>query len=554
MKKRSILIIVAVLLALTTMLVACNKDEDGDYTPADTTYVIQYTDDTGTYSIDVRQGQPYSMSNLPTREGYVFAGLYDAEQGGTQYVNAQGASLSPFNDGKNLVLFPQFKAKQYTLVLNYQGAEVSGVREMTVSYGSRITSLPIGLNMSNKEFMGWYTAPDRGGMQVADQYGVIPNNSIISSSKFDLTDKDGFIYLYAGFRGEMHTVTFYYGSGIAPDEMEIEHGTRISSIVTDHRNADGKAVVTWSKKDNDTDRTAVFNGKVESDLVLYALDYAPVLDFDANGGEEVDSIVATAGSAIVMPTTERENWYFAGWYSQTGYKYTGTTMPSSSLKLTAKWTPMLIFDERGGVEVEDIVAEQGTSVSLPTTSKDGYIFAGWYTEDGSEYTATAMPKNSVKLVAKYRKTLTKQIVLIEADTVKGGGSTPTRPTMTGSYAAYYEVDLSDLYELGVDNIKITAHYKTLQFYSTKHKSYMSWYNTATASDAYKIWSYVDSVDFVETWENKTHSTEIELTSPKLYVCRYTDGRYSSYDHAGYTCGQWTDFWVEVEYPDMTKLY
>ena len=61
-------------------------------------------------------------------------GLYDAEVGGTQYVSASGASLSPFNDGKNMVLFPQFKAKDYTVILDYQGAPVTGSRQLTASY------------------------------------------------------------------------------------------------------------------------------------------------------------------------------------------------------------------------------------------------------------------------------------------------------------------------------------------------------------------------------------------------------------------------------------
>lgn len=552
--KRLIALALAMVVVLTLSLVACNKDEGGDSSPVDATYVIQYTDDTGTYSIDVRQGQPYSMSNVPTREGYVFTGLYDAEQGGTQFVNAQGASLAPFNEGKNLVLFPHFKAKEYTLVLNYQGASVTGAREMTVSYGSRITDLPVGLTLENKNFVGWFTEPNREGLQVADQYGVLPNNSIISPNRFDLTDKDGFIYLYAGFKGEMHTVTFYYNDNIAPDEVEIEHGTRIGDVVTETR-VNGKAVLTWSKKANDTERSQVFNGKIESDMVLYALDYAPVIDFDSNGGKEVDSIVASAGSAIMLPSAKRENWQFAGWYTSGGNKYSATAMPTDSIKLTAKWTPMLIFDERGGTEVSDIAAEQGTTVSLPTTSKDGYTFAGWYTESGEEYISTAMPSVSKKLVAKYRKTLSKTIVLIGSDAVQGNNTTASRPTMTGTHATYHEVDLSDLYESGVRIVKLTAHYKTLNTRSTG-KSYMSWYNKYEASDAYKIWSYTDTYDFEDTWQNAQRSIEIKLTSAKLYVCRYADSTMTTdYGYVGsYGTYQWTDFWVEVEYPDMTQLY
>lgn len=196
MNKKSTIIalFLAVIMSLSFVSVACEKGGDEPVANVKDAYVIQYTDDTGTYVIDVKPGEPYSMSAIPTREGYDFLGLFDAEVGGTQYVNSQGASLAPFTDNKNLVLFPQFKAKEYRLVLNYQGAPVTGEREIVVSFGSRIQSLPMDLTLENKTFMGWWTEPDRKGLQVADEYGVLPEASLISSRNFDLTDPDGFIY------------------------------------------------------------------------------------------------------------------------------------------------------------------------------------------------------------------------------------------------------------------------------------------------------------------------------------------------------------------------
>lgn len=152
MKHKSKYLAVAVVLLITMLVVvlcACNDDEE-DSTPQVTSYVIQYTDDTGTYTIDVNKGEPYSMSTLPVREGYDFIGLYDLEYGGTQYINAKGASLAPFSDGKNLVLFPQYKAKEYTLILDYQGAPATGMREMAVSYNTRISNLPTDVSIENK--------------------------------------------------------------------------------------------------------------------------------------------------------------------------------------------------------------------------------------------------------------------------------------------------------------------------------------------------------------------------------------------------------------------
>ena len=537
MRNKVFLTLAAICCLILTLgvLAACNdeKGEGGQSATTGESYVIQYTDDTGTYSIDVKQGEPYSMSAIPTREGYDFIGLFDAEVGGTQYVNAKGSSLAPFSDGKNLVLFPQFKAKEFRLVLNYQGAPVTGEREIVVSYGSRIESLPTDLKLENKTFMGWYTEPERGGLQVADEYGVLPEASLISSRNFDLTDPDGFIRLYAGFRGEMHTVTFYFEAGMAPEEKEIEHGTLIASVVTDTR-VDGKAAYVWSLKENDTEHSAVFNGRVEGDMVLYALEYAPVIDFNAGEGDKVTSIIAPAGSSVVLPEATRENWSFAGWYTAGGSKYTATVMPTYSVKLTAKWEPMLIFDERGGTLVEDIAAEQGTRVTL------------------QEYTSTSMPAYSTKLVAKYWKVENKRYVIIEATETLGAGGTPTTPNIS---ASSHTLDLTGLYTQGIRKVKLTAHYVVWYVWGnyssdpSEATASMAWYSQSSASDAYKVWGYGDTFrKSTTTKKNAVYETEISLNTDKLYVCRYQSRGYVN------THANWTDFWVEVEYPDMTQLY
>ena len=314
MKKNKAILVLLLLFTLTISLVACVKDgNDGDKTTGETqtSFVIQYTDDTGTFNISVEDGQPYAMSTVPYREGYDFVGLFDSEVGGTQYVNSKGSSVSVFTDKKNIVLFPRFEAKKFTVVLDYQGAAVNGAREIEVSYDAKIKDLPTGLYMKDKDFMGWYTQPNREGVQIADAYGVIPTMSLVNSTNFDLSDPNGYIRLYAGFRGELHTVTFNFEENLPAEEIEVEHGTAISKVVTETR-VNNKAVITWSKKPNDTAKESVFNGKVTEDMVLYACEYAPVIDFDANGGKDEASIVAKAGSAIQLPVPVRTNYVFAG--------------------------------------------------------------------------------------------------------------------------------------------------------------------------------------------------------------------------------------------------
>ena len=547
---------VLLLALLAAVLVACNEDKENgaDTLPSEAEYIIQYTDDDGTHTITVRAGEPYSIPAIPSRTGHNFLGLYDAERGGTQYVNAKGASIAPFSDNKNMVLFPQFEAKEYTVILEYGEAPVTGEREIVVEYGGTIESLPVELTAANKEFMGWYTEPDRGGVQVADRYGIRPDRKKLTEETFDLSNPNGYVYLYAGFRGEMHTVTFYFEVGMAPEEKEIEHGTPIASVVTDTR-VDGKAAYVWSLKENDTEHSAVFNGRVEGDMVLYALEYAPVIDFNAGEGDEVTSIIAPAGSSVVLPEATRENWSFVGWYTADGSKYTATVMPTDSVKLTAKWDPMLIFDERGGTLVEDIAAEQGTRVTLPTTEKDGYMFAGWYTEQGEEYTSTSMPAYSTKLVAKYWKVEKEIIVIANESTVITVDDT-TKPTVD---IGFYKIDLTSIHQQGVKKIHVRTTYKARYYnasssssLSSSRPSYtnMAWYSANIVNSAYKIWEYSDSHTSSMIWNTFTHETTLNIDSDSVYLALYHTNNTGHYRSGG----NWTDFWIEVEYPDMSQLY
>ncbi len=524
----------------------------GEGAPKEQTYTIQYTDSEGVHSIEVETGKLYSISAIPEKNGYEFMGLYDAETGGTQYVNAGGSAVAAFTDNKNIVLYPQFRAKEFTLILDYQGAAVTGSRSIKVAYNSEISELPLNLTLENKNFVGWYTEPNRKGNQIADQYGVLPENRKVTEKLFDLSDPDGNIKLYAGFKGEEFTVTFYFTESGAPEEVKVEYGTPISEVQLETR-VDGKAVLVWSKKRNDTNKEQAFTGKVTSEMVLYAAEFAPVLDFDSNGGNNINSIVARAGDAINLPTPARENYKFVGWQTASGLTFNATTMPTASAKLTAKWQAIIIFDTNGGTDVTNISEPQGTRITLPETEKAGYMFAGWYDSNGERYIVSAMPSISVKLYAKYWKVEKVTKIIIDTTSTVGGmfHSVPSAPSMD---KARHTLDLGEIYSVGVRTIKITAHYKSRATQATVASplyACMAWYSAESASEAYKVWGYEDKHTNVD-YESYVQEKTIQLSSQYLYICRY--GSNLGIQGGSYIDYYWTDFWLEVEYPNTSTLY
>lgn len=539
--KRKITLIVSVITVLVTcmgLLVSCFWGGGSNDKDEPQTYTIMYTDDAGKHEITVTDGMPYTLESVPYKKGYVFLGLYDAEVGGTQYVTASGASVSPFTDKKNMVLFPRFNAQTYKVILDYQGAPVTGSRELNVSYGSSLPELPKDLVLDNKIFSGWYTAVNCGGTQIADKYSLIPVVSVVNDTNFDLSGD--YIYLYAGFETKKITVTCCYEAGMPTEEIKVDYGTPISSFVSETR-VNGEAVLYWSKSQDG----AVFNGNITEDTVLYAIEYAPVIELDTNGGDYAVPVVARAGSTVVLPVPTKALAKFLYWEDMNGNKYTSSTMPSKSIALKAIWQAKIVFDENGGSDVLDISESAGDRITLPTPTKLDYVFAGWYTSDKKEYTSTVMPTSGIALKAGWYKQKEDIVTICSGDKYLGG---------------YYHSGMKMQNELTLDLskilpdsfngiVKINGHlailFEDASLSYTKNTK-MNFYSHSTVSDSYLI-----------------HGESFTLTSDsyKAFSFNFTtkiDGNkiYGAITGSNSLIRQVyiRDYYLNVTYPDTTYLY
>ena len=548
MKKRGIVTVLAAMLLVLICFtyVGCNQ------TPTDNTpkeYVIQYTDDSGTYKLTVTDGMPFTLDVVPTKEGYKFIGLFDAEVGGTQYVSASGASLAPFTDGKNMVLFPQFKANDYSVILDYQGAQVTGQREFTVAYGDRLPELPVNLQGAHKTFVGWYTQPNCEGLRVADKDGNLPVVSVLNNDNFDLSKE--LIYLYAGFEIEKFTVTCYFEAGMEAEELQVEYDTPVNKIVPETR-VDGKAPLTWSK----TQGGEVFNGKITDDTVLYALEYAPVINLDSNGGSKVNSIVARAGSAISLPTPTKDLAKFAYWEDMKGNKYDSTTMPSNSISLKAVWQAKLVFDSNGGSDVKEISEKAGETITLPTPEREGFIFAGWYNADKEQYTSTRMPVEGIKLKAGWYKEKKETFILAkdsnDSDDWAYSGRHYYANELSGPSADWRkELDLTEYISASGANIKITMHFDMSTNVSTSiYKGGFYLYDNTIVSDANFLTKHTDTASST-AWRSYSFSESLSMRTSRLFFCYYAQKTNSD---KNWSRLYYKNIYVDIFYPDTTNLY
>ncbi len=545
MKKKLIAkmsVLLASIMLVCVSLTGCFGD--GGSEPKTKEYTIQYSDDAGTHILTVTEGMPYTLESVPHRFGYEFLGLYDAQTGGTQYVGANGASLAPYSDKGNKVLFPQFKPIEYTVILDYGEANITGDRSFTVTYNTNLPELPKNLSLAHNVFTGWYTEAGGKGTQVADAFGNLPAVSVLNEEYFKLDDSKR-VYLYAGFELEKYTVTFHFEDGMPSEEVKVPYNTPISQVVPKTRNEEGKAGLSWSKSaDGD-----VFNGNVTESIDLYVREWAPVIELNGNGAD-VTPIVAKAGTAITLPVPTKPLAKFLRWVDENNETAELTIMPATSVTLTAVWQAKIEFDENGGTDVDDISKPAGESISLPTPTKEGYLFAGWYTADKEEYTASKMPSTGIALKAGWYKEETDQKVLIPsseyASTMSGG------PYIGGNSDTSFVLKYSDYFSEGTYNISVAWHVKLKWDRNAAGTGYFEIYNSNIISSSSLILkkSFQDIVS--NSYREYTFTTNFQM-SDDIYFCWYRI----------LTSGESTWIWPElclrdyyytISYPDTTYLY
>lgn len=142
------------------------------------------------------------------------------------------------------------------------------------------------------------------------------------------------------------------------------------------------------------------------DLFLYAQwqEKDPVtLTYIFNGGTgETESEKVIPGANTVFPDASRKGYRFKGWYEDeeltafagnAGEKHYAPLQDASYYAAWEKTEATVVFDADGGeMEGGDIAAKIGDTITLPSCTKEGYEFVGWYNGDtcagqaGEDYT------------------------------------------------------------------------------------------------------------------------------------------------------------------------
>ncbi|MDO5346501.1 MAG: InlB B-repeat-containing protein [Lachnospiraceae bacterium] len=140
------------------------------------------------------------------------------------------------------------------------------------------------------------------------------------------------------------------------------------------------------------------------------------LTFNANGGKTSTGkkTVTYANACGKLPTPTRTKGTFLGWYTAKngGTKYTASTIykTAGNKTLYAHWKMVkykVKFNANGGKSSRSqVTVDYGSSIgTLPTASRSGYSFQGWYTKKsgGTKVSSSYKVKKATTLYAHWKK-------------------------------------------------------------------------------------------------------------------------------------------------------
>jgi uncharacterized repeat protein (TIGR02543 family) len=271
---------------------------------------------------------------------------------------------------------------QFTITFDSDGG--AEVPPLTGDEGSKIDK-PGDPAREGYTFLGWYTGPEGGELFTAWPHTLA-----------------GDMTLYAQWHNktessiEWYTIIFDSAGGTEVSNIEVFEGSLVGKPGDPAREgytflgwfgeAEGGEAYTWPM---------VLNG----DLNLYAHWLNKyTLSFDSAGGTEIPPLTSDEGSKIDKPEDPvREGYTFRGWYNavEGGELYSWPHKLNEDLTLYAQWhdntvAPIpeytITFDSRGGTEIPDVKAFEGSFVGKPgDPEKEGYTFLGWFGEaEGGE--------------------------------------------------------------------------------------------------------------------------------------------------------------------------
>ena len=267
-----------------------------------------------------------------------------------------------------------YAATKYKVYFSGNGGSVSKsyIEVMKGKKYNAFASFPTATKTGHS-LAGWYTASS-GGTR------IYPTTTVNKTSSHTL---------YAHWTANTYKVSFNAAGGsVSPSYKNVQYGSKYGTLPGPSKY--GYTFSGWYTGTNGTGTriydTTIMNKAYAHTLYAYWVPVKRMLNFDANGGSVSPSYKTITYNQRfgLLPTPTRSGYTFAGWSkSKTGspnYVNSSTVLTeTNNITVYARWNKKVAFVTNGGTSVASRDYLIGRSyVTLPSTSKSGYRFLGWY--------------------------------------------------------------------------------------------------------------------------------------------------------------------------------
>lgn len=385
-----------------------------------------------------------TLGTLPTptrastaEYSYTFAGWFTATSGGTQISSTTTVT-------RNVTYYAHWTAtkRSYTATFNGNGGSTPSPSSITKEYNTTLGTLPT-CTRTGYTFLGWYTASS-GGTKISTTTVVTKN-----------------ITYYAQWSINSYTLTFNPNGGtVTPTSKDLEYNSVYGTLPTPTRASDAQYTYTFAgwytaatggtqvtaatkMAAKDTTVYAHWTSNTRSYTVSYQTTYGTL-----NRTSQSIAYNSKGSCTLTMPDNTAEFTYtFVGWYTaangggtKVGSKLTletpaitGTvTYYAYVTRSTKSYTHTFNANGGGTVSPATITKAYNTALgTLPTVSRTGYTFVGWFdtsaASGGTQATTTTKVTGTKTWYARW------SINSYTFTFNKNGGNTPSATTITKEY-------------------------------------------------------------------------------------------------------------------------
>ncbi len=349
---------------------------------------INYIVNGGT--IDADAPKTFVSSNLPitlpvpTRAGYEFGGWFLSSD-----FSGAAQTTIPAGTDSNVYVYAKW-IKTYNITYHLGGGENAESNPQTFNE----KTLPLTLATPTREgfaFAGWYQNPAYSGNQMTTiEIGTEKNVS-----------------LWAKWNAVEYSVSYNLNGGTNNDQNITKYTILDTPVKLYNPTYEGFVFEGWfTKSDFSGEKITYLSKDNLGDVTLYAKwSQAYTITYNTNGGlndGRNPSVFTENTETFSLYEATKLNFTFLGWFDNEALSGTPVTQITKGTKrnvvLWAKWSSAQItvtFNPNGGgvSPMTKVVKKGGTYGELPTPTKAGYKFDGWFTQiDGG---TQVLPTTSV---------------------------------------------------------------------------------------------------------------------------------------------------------------